>query len=415
MTDLRMVTNAQHLDCSKEDCSKHMKIHGKGNSPFIPTDIWIQKACDKAWTTNPKLIGEPSNAGFLRNLCCEQDCKYVIKYVNLKGDADWEKFQMEVNIQNTVAIMSENKLASEILLLTRSLDQAAVAMVVYSGTVRTYLIGILTHAIISSIDTSSGKVVIGQSINEAIEEIHKFVSLCIDQLTELHKIGFIHGDPHLNNFMFLTEPEKPYPNSADEIRIIDFGESKKNLESDDVVNNIRNRFNQAADIYLVLSDMDNILMGMGTVTMVYKELQSILINNDGLEDELKRKIMSTPLIADNSAKFQITKEEAHTLILGCDDTWKLVTAVRYFIDQGILGKDVGENVLKILEKYGINDIDLKQDYVSKLERRIKTDEPLDLLEKIVSKYEDGLRKTYPDLNTSYFNEFYETMYEVIGP
>ena len=84
MTDLRMVTNAQHLDCSKEDCSKHMKIHGKGDSPFIPTDIWIQKACDKAWTTNPKLIGEPSNAGFLRNLCCEQDCKYVIKYVNLK-------------------------------------------------------------------------------------------------------------------------------------------------------------------------------------------------------------------------------------------------------------------------------------------------------------------------------------------
>ncbi len=409
-----MVTNAQHLDCSKEDCSKHMKIHGKGNSPFIPTDIWIQKACDKAWTTNPKLIGEPSNAGFLRNLCCEQDCKYVIKYVNLKGDADWENFQMEVNIQNTVAIMSENKLASEILLLTRSLDQAAVAMVVYSGTVRTYLIGILTHAIISSIDTSSGKVVIGQSINEAIEEIHKLVSLCIDQLTELHKIGFIHGDPHLNNFMFLTEPEKPYPNSVDEIRIIDFGESKKNLKSDDVVSNIRHRFNQAADIHLVLSDMNNILMGMGTVTMVYKELQSILRNNDGLEDELKRKIMSTPLIADNSAKFQITKDEAHALILGCDDTWKLITAVRYFIDQGILGKDVGENVLKILKKYGIDDIDLKEDYVSILERRIKTDDPLDLLEKIISKYEDGLKKTYPDLNTSYFNEFYETMYEVIG-
>jgi hypothetical protein len=370
-------------DCEKEDCSQFLDIYAENEDKMLPTDIWIHRACHKPWTTQlPQKIGEQSTAGFLRTLCCGENCSHVIKYVDLSEEGAWDNFQMEVNIQNYVAITSREELTSGVILLARNQKLAAVGMDAFQVTVRAYMASLLKEALEKDPNPDS------PSIMKAIDEIRELVNICWGKLAELHKIGIAHLDPHLHNFMFKGGPSQKV------IKLIDFGLSTKiELHRDEMVNpvldELRLRQLRAMDFGRLVTDIDHILDhdGFGAPGSTYSVIGLILNSNKGLEDKLKKLLKRPDLEKEIEELNELTTEEVQNVVQYIAPVWKIITAVRYVRDN--VEGDLSETRKKlddILMKYKMHDMPpIDDDYADILKKR----EPsLTLIQQVIKKNND---------------------------
>lgn len=240
--------------------------------------------CEGVYTISQNRIGEKSVFGEVYQACCKKNCDFVAKWQALGGKHKKTKEDIlkEVEIQS---IASKNKLAPSIqevwicpegiiiimeaLKITASRDlktlseQQLYDTILYYKNVfdkkiketEMYVKKSDFSSIKKSIDKENlGKLsfqdlkdirrdinkfcytygveplddiyVIGEDSNEDKKIKKDILKSLLDLLKQLHSLGIVHGDTHLNNFMKMIGDNRYY--------LIDFGESKINPTEQDV-------------------------------------------------------------------------------------------------------------------------------------------------------------------------------------
>jgi len=208
------------------------------------------KDCDNLYSITDLQIGEKSVNGVVYQACLLNNCSYIAKWQKnaitaiseaqiqqeaaTKGLAPYVH-QAWVCDQGAIIIMDAMSIAVSRIL--KSLTQEQLSQTIKTNTDKFKLTGIPfeeksirtvedLRKTRSSINTSlyrQGKTPLGdietaKDTEEQIQMRKRILREVFDLIDKLHSIGIEHNDAHLNNFM---------ADSNMQIRIIDFGESKK--------------------------------------------------------------------------------------------------------------------------------------------------------------------------------------------
>lgn len=183
------------------------------NIDFIPKKIYThdRRICKNGWIAEYQ-IGEKSSSGVIYRTCCRKFCKdnnmrYVMKKVNFgvtthQNTSSEQIFLREAEFQIRAA---EHGLAPKIYQILVGDDAGILIMDMLTG---------------SSVRKQIEKILLSKrSHSDKRKIIHNYIYSVVYLINNLHEIGILHGDTHLNNFMI--ESTKIY--DAGDMKIIDFG------------------------------------------------------------------------------------------------------------------------------------------------------------------------------------------------
>jgi tRNA A-37 threonylcarbamoyl transferase component Bud32 len=195
------------------------------------------KVCPGVWEIKEeRRIGAQSLFGDIYRACCENDCKYIAKFI-LHEVTPLNDIQKEIYMQEFV-YKNNSELTIPIIEWFEADNYVVILMPVLQLTVREAL-----------------------SQMQDKESMEKLIQQVLDKTYELHSIGVYHGDAHMNNFMI----------DNDNVKIIDFGKSgyittNKNKIIEDYqfiyisINSLYDGFNQEQRIMLeeIADEIENI-------------------------------------------------------------------------------------------------------------------------------------------------------------
>ena len=204
-------------------------------------------------------IGEDSVYGEVYAACCKADCTHVMKIqkISPKTSTDQEN-EMQV-------IAAEKGMAPPIVDSYVCDNNSIIIMKAMKRTV-------------------------GDLMKEIFDpKVHLLiVKECVSLIKKFHKMGYIHGDTHLNNFMvdYLQEnylaalpfigkdPMRAYLTLKPEYRFIDFGFSTASTNKEDLREDYIKLFLNLEKLYEVLPD-DKLPLYAKGVQMVAKQIHAI--------------------------------------------------------------------------------------------------------------------------------------------
>lgn len=158
--------------------------------------------CGSEWTISGKMQVKGNLYGTIYQACCESDCKYILKYQK----SDFQRHENEVKFQD---LASRHKLALPV--------------------VDSWFCGNGGTIVMKRLQKSLKDLVLEADTQEAIS----YIMTAFGMLEKLHSLGIIHGDPHSENYMVRVTADYDVI-----MRFIDFGESKRLEDTDDVKNDL---------------------------------------------------------------------------------------------------------------------------------------------------------------------------------
>lgn len=187
MSDIHPKTMQLNL-CNHKCSARHQKEHE--DVPCLR--VFVQKSvsgqpseCRGQWLIFHRM-GEDSANGIIYNVCdSNNNCQYVFKHIALRSSNSNKKIYNEVDIQNTAAISG---IAPNIAQVIEGPDDISIIMEGLQITMKRALIETLIDPDISKEKKAT---YIIDTINAALELLH-----------ELHQLGVVHQDAHLDNFMW---------------------------------------------------------------------------------------------------------------------------------------------------------------------------------------------------------------------
>ena len=253
--------------------------------------------CEEGWRVVAP-IGEPSMYGTVSTACCGTECDYVIKKQiyspgnSMMHEITRKTIQHEATMQYECA---KHNLCLPVVDIWYDDEAGYIMTKVLSITVGTYLEKLNDFAGELK-EASKGTFSASDIDDKCITPLkRRIVGQCLGLLSELHRVGYTHGDAHLNNFMIeiigedkitpavlskrtsLSEKFSLLAMSVFRVVFIDMGETTKLSDSKTPESNIATDFVVFSTSIGMLENkslepLDHIMIGL---VKLYRSLHSI--------------------------------------------------------------------------------------------------------------------------------------------
>jgi serine/threonine protein kinase len=194
-----MQTEDLQLDHLKANCDERFQALTENS-----------KGCD--WIPiSGKILGQ-GKYGCTFQVCCNGDCNFIVKNVNVESSSAAAKIIQEVQMQKLFG-----KAAPELVDAFICDDNAYIVMEKKDMTIEGFV----------NLMKSMGK-----STAEIIKQIDNIEAEVKQLVRTTHKMGLLHGDLHRENIMLnILKDERGMPVAWSNIQLIDFGKSKQLAEN----------------------------------------------------------------------------------------------------------------------------------------------------------------------------------------